>query len=82
MSYILSLIVIFIIYSIYTINKEDIRVYDSNIFSNITPSIHINSNCLNLAFGLEDPKQSHKYLDPTISYPEIYFLDKKKKKEN
>ena len=81
LAYILSLIVIFIIYSIDTIKRKDIRVYDSNIFSNITPSIKINSNDLNLAFGLEDPKQSHKYLDPTIYYPEIYFIDKIKKEK-
>ena len=79
--YILSLIIIFIIYSIDTIKRKDIRVYESTIFSNKTPSIKINSNDLNLAFGLEDPKSSHKYLDPSIYYPEIYYIDKIKKEE-
>ena len=81
LSYILSLIIIFFIYSKDAIKRKDIRVYDSNIFSNITPSIEINSNDLNLAFGLEDPQSSHIYLDPTIYYPEIYFIDKIKKEE-
>ena len=81
LSYILSLLIIFFIYSKDAIKRKDIRVYDSNIFSNITPSIEINSNDLNLAFGLEDPQSSHIYLDPTIYYPEIYFIDKIKKEE-
>ena len=81
LAYILSLIIIFIIYSIDTIKRKDIRVYESNIFTNKTPSIEINSNDLNLAFGLEDPKSSHKYLDPSIYYPEIHYIDTIKKEE-
>jgi len=74
--YILASLIIFIIYSIDTIGRKDMRVYDSNIFSNTTPSIEVNSNNMNFAFGLEDPISSNKYIDPSIYYPEIIFIDR------
>ena len=58
--YILASLIIFIIYSIDTIGRKDMRVYDSNIFSNTTPSIEVNSNNMNFAFGLEDPISSNR----------------------
>ena len=30
------------------------------------------------AFALEDPISSNKYIDPTIYYPEVVFLDRVK----
>ena len=76
--YILASLIIFIIYSIDTIRRKDIKVYDSNIHSNTTPSININSNDINLAFSLEDPISSNKYIDPTIYYPEVLYIDRVK----
>ena len=52
--------------------------YDSNIYSNTTPSININSKNINLAFGLEDPISSNQYIDPTIYYPEVLYIDRVK----
>lgn len=74
LTYIIALFVIFIIHSIDIIKRKDIKVYDSNVISDITPSIEINSRYLNLAFGLEEEKYN-KYLDPSIYYPEIIYLD-------
>jgi hypothetical protein len=74
LAYILALFVIFIIHSIDTITKKEVRVFDSNVFSDTTPSIEINSNDLNLAFGLEDEKYK-KYIDLSIYYPEILYID-------
>jgi len=79
--YILASLVIFTIYSINTIKRKEIRVYDSNIISDGIPSIKINSKDLNLAFSLEDPVSSNRYIDPSIYYPEIIFLDKIKNNE-
>ena len=79
--YILASLVIFIIYSIDTIGRKEMRVYDSNVYSNTTPSIEINSNDVNFAFGLEDPISSNKYIDPSIYYPEIVFIDRIKNED-
>ena len=57
------------------------RVYDSNMYSNKTPSIDINLNNLNFAFGLEDRISSNRFVDPSIYYPEILFLDRIKNEE-
>lgn len=80
LTYILALIIIFIIYSVDVIKRKDIRVYDSNIFSNTTPSIEINSNNLNIAFGLEDISYS-KYIDTSIYFPQILFIEEVKNVE-
>ena len=80
LTYILTLIIIFIIYSVDVIQRKDIRVYDSKIFSNTTPSIEINSNNLNIAFGLEDISYS-KYIDPSIYSPQILFIEEVKNEE-
>ena len=80
LTYILTLFIIFIIYSVDIIKKKDIRVYDSSIFSNTTPSIEINSNNLNIAFGLEDISYS-KYIDPSIYSPQILFIEEVKNGE-
>ena len=79
--YILVLLVALIIYSVNAIRRKEIRIYDSNMLSNITPSIEINPNVLNLAFGLEDPISLNRSLDPSIYYPEIIFIDKIKNNE-
>ena len=75
LAYILVFLVMFIIYAIDSFKRKDIRVYESNMFSNETPSIDINSTVLNLAFGLEDPISLNRFIDPSIYYPEIIFVD-------
>ena len=79
--YILTFFVILFIFSIEVIERKDLRVNDSTIFSNTTPSIDINSNDINFAFGLEDPLTSNKYIDPSIYSPEIIFFDRVKEED-
>ena len=79
--YIIVFFVIFFIFSIEVIERKDLRVNDSNIFSNTTPSIDISSNDINIAFGLEDPLTSNKYIDPSIYSPEIIFFDRVKEED-
>jgi hypothetical protein len=40
------------------------------------PSITIDSNSLYFAFGVEDPINSLRYIDETIYYPQILFIDR------
>jgi hypothetical protein len=40
--------------------------------------INIDSNNLYFAFGLEDPDTSNRYIDDTIYYPQILFVDRLK----
>ena len=75
LAYILVFLVMFIIYAIDSFKRKEIRVYESNMFSNETPYIDINSTVLNLAFGLEDPISLNRFIDPSIYYPEIIFVD-------
>lgn len=79
--YILAALVILIIYSIKVLERKYIRVNDSVIFSNSTPEIEINSDNFNLAFGVENPKTSNRFIDPTIYYPEIEYI-KRVRNEN
>lgn len=77
--YIILSIIIFIFYSISTIKRNEMRVYDSYIFSNDTPSIEINSGNMYFVFGIEDRISSNRFVDPSIYYPEVLFLDRVKK---
>ena len=79
--YILSSLIILTIYSLETIKRKEIRVYDSDVITEGIPSIEINSNDLNLAFSLEDPLSSNRYIDPSIYYPEVNYIDRIKNEE-
>ena len=72
--------IILIVFHLYdVIMRSEMRVYDSTIYSNTIPSINIDSNILNFAFGLENRISSNRFIDPSIYYPEIAFLDRVKK---
>ena len=75
---ILASLVIFGVYLIETIQRKVLKVYDSNIFSDNTPFININSSNLYFAFGLEDRISSNRFVDPSIYYPEALFLEREK----
>ena len=74
--YILTSIFIFIYYFIQTFERKDIKVYNSNIYSQKMPILNINSNNLYFAFGLEDPITSNRYIDESIYYPQILYIDR------
>ena len=75
---ILASLIIFGVYLIETIQRKDLKVYDSNTFSKDTPFININSSNLYFAFGLEDRVSSNRFIDPSIYYPEALFLEREK----
>lgn len=76
--YILMTFVIFFILLIKTIERTDIRVYDSTFFSQDIPLIEINPNLIYFAFGLEDPITSNRFVDETIYYAKVVFFDRTK----
>ena len=80
--YIIISIAIFLYYFIRTILREDVTASDSTIFSNEIPSIKIDSEIFNLAFGLEHPTKITRFIDETIYYPEAYYIVMKKKNGN
>ena len=82
LSYIVISIAIFLYYFIRTISREDVTASDSTIFTDDIPSIDINSEIFNLAFGLEHPTKITRFIDETIYYPEAYYIENIKKNGN
>jgi hypothetical protein len=74
--YFIVSIVIFVNYLILTIRRNEVKVYDTSIHTQKMPSITIDSNSLYFAFGVEDPINSLRYIDETIYYPQILFIDR------
>ena len=72
---IVSLIIFFYNINI-TIKRKDIKVYDSSMYAQEIPSIKLNSNNLYFAFGLEDPITNNRFIDESIYYPQILFIDR------
>jgi hypothetical protein len=77
-TYFLVSIILIIIYSLDAVKRSDIRVYDSTYLSSHAPSINIDSSMINFAFGLEDRVSSNRFIDPSIYYPEILYLERVK----
>ena len=75
-------IAIFLYYFIRTICREDVTASDSTIFTDDIPSIDINSEIFNLAFGLEHPTKIARFIDETIYYPEAYYIENIKRNGN
>ncbi len=69
-------IIIFLIYFIKTIKREEITASDTTIYPNRIPSIDINKNSFNLAFGLIHPTKLIRFIDERIYYPEVLFIEK------
>ena len=69
-------LIIFLIYFIKTIKREEITASDTTIYPNQIPSIDINKNSFNLAFGLIHPTKLIRFIDERIYYPEVLFIEK------
>ena len=77
-SYILISLVLFLFLLIRTIERKEIKVYDSTVYSQTIPIIDINPNLIYFAFGLEDPNTSNRFVDETIYYVKVAFFDRSK----
>ena len=74
--YLIVSIILIVIYSLDAVKRTDMRIYDSTSFPSQTPSISIDSGMINFAFGLEDRISSNRFIDPSIYYPEILYLER------
>ena len=74
--YAITSIILFLIYFIKTINREDITASDTIISPNKIPSANISKESFYLAFGLEHPTKLIRFIDETIYYPEVLFIEK------
>ena len=77
--YILVSLILFIYYFIVTIERSQMKVYDSVIYSKEMPSLEVNSNLIYFAFGIENINTSFRFIDETIYYPKIYYIQRIKK---
>ena len=67
---------IFIYYTIQTINRVDLQVNDSTIYSKDIPSINLNnSDLLYFAFAVEIPGTGARFIDETIYTVRAFFYD-------
>ena len=74
--YILFSLILFIYNIVSTLQRKDLRVYDSTMNTQELLTIDINSKNLYFAFGMENPISLNRFIDETIYYPEIIFIDK------
>ena len=76
--YILASLILLCYYLISTIKRREIKVYDSTLYAQEMPIIHLDKSNFNFAFGLEDPISLNRYVDETIYTAEVALIDKVK----
>ena len=76
--YILASLVLLTYYFILTIQRKEIKAYDSTLYAQEMPIIHLDKSNFNFAFGLEDPVTLNRYVDETIYNAEVALIDKVK----
>ena len=77
--YAIASIILFLIYFIKTLKREELTASDSTIYPNEIPSINLNNDIFYFAFGLKHPNKSSRYIDDTIYFPEVLYIEKIKK---
>ena len=76
--YIFASLILFIYKIILAIQRKELKVYDTNIYSKEMPIIDVDINQLYFAFGLEYPNSANRYIDESIYTVDITFLDRRK----
>jgi len=74
--YVITSIILFLVYYIKTINREEVTASDSTIYPIEIPSIDLNKDLFYLAFGLEDPTNFKRFIDEKIYYPEVILIER------
>ena len=74
--YVIISIILFLIYFIKTIKREEVTASDSTIYPIDIPKIDIDKDKFYMAFGLEDPIKLTRFIDERIYYPEVIFIER------
>lgn len=79
LTYIFASIILFIYYFVLVIQRKEMKVFESTKYSEDTPLLNVNASTIYLAFGIEDSQTAYRFIDETIYYPQILYIDKVKK---
>ena len=74
--YIIASLVLFIYQLLKTIQRNELKVYDTTIYAQEMPIIDANKEQLYFAFALEDPLTSNRFIDEGIYIPKVAFIEK------
>ena len=74
--HVFAALIIIIYYLAIAFQRSEMKEYESSTYAKDMPKIKIDSNNFYFAFGLEDPSTSNRYIDDTIYYPQILFIDR------
>ena len=67
---------LFLFYTSQTIKRTNLSVHDSTMYLKESSNINLEPNLFYFAFGVENPKTSTRFIDETIYYPKVTFLEK------
>ena len=79
--FIFASLILFLYEIIKAIKRKELKVYDTNIYSQEMPIIDIDIDQFYFAFGLEYPNTANRYIDESIYTVDIIFLDRRKIKD-
>ena len=74
--YAITSIILFLIYFIKTIKREEVSASISTIYPSDIPSLNVNDNLFYFAFGLQIPQKLIRYVDETIYYPKVSYIER------
>ena len=69
-------VILFLIYFVKTIKRDELTASNTTIYSTDIPSIQLNNDLFFLVFGLKHPSQLNRYIDETIYYPKVLYIEK------
>ena len=81
MLYIFLSLILFIHQIIKTIQRIELKVYDTTIYSQEMPSIDVDINKLYFSFALEHPKTADRFIDESIYTAKLAFIEQKKQND-
>ena len=64
-----------------TIQRTELKVYDTTIYSQQMPSIDVDINKLYFSFALEHPKTADRFIDERIYTAKLAFIEQKKQND-
>ena len=79
--YIFASLILFLFQIVRAIQRKELKVYESTIYSKEMPLINVDMNQLYFAFGLEYPSTATRYIDESIYTAKITFFDQQKIKD-